>query len=661
MKIFSLVFLLSILIAGFAGSTPDRAEAETWSVSLDGTGDFTSIQEAVGMAASGDVIEIQDSGTYFESITIDSKTLTVRALPWESPIIDAGAKGDRCRANCFFVQGSPGTVIEGIECRNAGGFGIKYEESADVTTRRCVFQQNGAGVGHTSCIGAVVEDCLFYENHSSGEAAIHFWSTPNALARRNLIYENNFRGIAFGNYSYGGTADHNTVVESVVGQVIVGLCSTGCTVTNNILKHTQNNADCIRVESDSVSGFTSDFNLLYRTSARLGSWGGHGACYTLPEWQDASGQDLHSLSVIPGFADEYASDFRLGKDSPCVAAGMGGTSIGRWGAVEIVDLGSFYYGTIQEAVNASVSGNVVEIADSGTYAEQVEIWERSITLRPAAGHAPTVDGEGLRNSCVRTNYTESAVIDGIRCTGSLKQGIELYESLGVIVRGCILEENGAGIIVNRSDACTIEKCRVRDNSDYATAGICFWYAATGLARNNLVYGSNFRGIHFVEAPGGQAYNNTVLGSVVQLEAELSSTDCRFQNNILKALQANNYCIKVDPSSQAGLVSDTNDLCSVDDAFTGYWGGHKALTLADWQSASSRDGSSLDADPLFLGEADGVLSLEAASPCIDAGAPIGEVTDDFDGRARPLGAAFDMGAYEHVPGGTCFLGAALLMP
>ena len=38
-------------------------------------------------------------------------------------------------------------------------------------------------------------------------------------------------------------------------------------------------------------------------------------------------------------------------------------------------------------------------------------------------------------------------------------------------------------------------------------------------------------------------------------------------------------------------------------------------------------------------------LKAGAPCIDAGTTVSAVTTDFDGNARPMGAAYDVGAYE----------------
>jgi len=50
------------------------------------------------------------------------------------------------------------------------------------------------------------------------------------------------------------------------------------------------------------------------------------------------------------------------------------------------------------------------------------------------------------------------------------------------------------------------------------------------------------------------------------------------------------------------------------------------------------------NPLFVNEANSDYHLQSQSPCVDKGTDMG-VTDDFDGRSRPQGAGFDIGAYE----------------
>jgi hypothetical protein len=64
---------------------------------------------------------------------------------------------------------------------------------------------------------------------------------------------------------------------------------------------------------------------------------------------------------------------------------------------------------------------------------------------------------------------------------------------------------------------------------------------------------------------------------------------------------------------------------------------------------------LRVEPAFVSETD--LRLAAGSPCIDSGTPSGAPDHDLDGNPRPLGAGFDLGAFEHDPEAVGEAGAA----
>jgi hypothetical protein len=62
------------------------------------------------------------------------------------------------------------------------------------------------------------------------------------------------------------------------------------------------------------------------------------------------------------------------------------------------------------------------------------------------------------------------------------------------------------------------------------------------------------------------------------------------------------------------------------------------------------GLSLNGNPLFANEASD-FSVKPGSPAIDTGLTLTEVATDIDGLTRPLGSAFDIGAYEFRDGDT----------
>jgi hypothetical protein len=73
-----------------------------------------------------------------------------------------------------------------------------------------------------------------------------------------------------------------------------------------------------------------------------------------------------------------------------------------------------------------------------------------------------------------------------------------------------------------------------------------------------------------------------------------------------------------------------------------------LASGEWTAYSGQDAHSIvvysEAD-IFVDPAVSDLHLSPASPAIDTGTSAGAPSEDFDGRARPQGNGYDIGAYE----------------
>jgi len=90
-------------------------------VALDGSGDFTTIQEAIDIASDGDVIELADgmyTGDGNRDLDYLGKAITIRSAsgnPSACEIDCEGSSGDRHRGVWFQSGEGPGSVLEGIE------------------------------------------------------------------------------------------------------------------------------------------------------------------------------------------------------------------------------------------------------------------------------------------------------------------------------------------------------------------------------------------------------------------------------------------------------------------------------------------------------------------------------------------------------------------
>jgi hypothetical protein len=68
------------------------------------------------------------------------------------------------------------------------------------------------------------------------------------------------------------------------------------------------------------------------------------------------------------------------------------------------------------------------------------------------------------------------------------------------------------------------------------------------------------------------------------------------------------------------------------------------------ASSTQKSNNLTSNPAFVNAAGADFQLQPGSPAIDAGTTLSEVTNDITGKLRPVGGAYDIGAYEYGAGG-----------
>ena len=106
------------------------ASADVFTVALDGSGDYTSIQAAIDAATTGDEVVLQP-GIYNETFDYQGKGLVVRSAegPLTTRIDRNGASGIVVNAN-----GTPnGTRLEGIGIYDAGSVAVEASSAAGLT------------------------------------------------------------------------------------------------------------------------------------------------------------------------------------------------------------------------------------------------------------------------------------------------------------------------------------------------------------------------------------------------------------------------------------------------------------------------------------------------------------------------------------------------
>lgn len=342
-------------------------------------------------------------------------------------------------------------------------------------------------------------------------------------------------------------------------------------------------------------------------------------------------------------------------------------------------------GTSSNPITFMATGNTVVINQSGPIRDDIINIENAdyvvidgFTARDALGN-----GNGVRvvvsdNCIVRncfcdnnaergifTGFTDDILIENNICTNSIDEhGIyvsnssdrpiirynECYGNSKIgIHMNADASAGGDGII---SDA-QIYGNIIHDNN--LAAGINLDGVINAIIYNNLIYNNHssqgialFQGNGAVVSSGAKIYNNTIIvpsdgrwGILVKAGANANT---EVYNNIIINLHAWRGCIALE--STIGFTSDyniLNDKMSVS-------GDGSAISLAAWQ-AYGFDVNSLLADPLtqiFVNPASNNYQLAPGSQAIDGGTSLVSaiVTDDLLGKTRPMGAAYDIGAYEY---------------
>lgn len=312
-------------------------------------------------------------------------------------------------------------------------------------------------------------------------------------------------------------------------------------------------------------------------------------------------------------------------------------------------------------------------------------------LIASTGPGTRLDGLTIRGATmqgVRVTSGASVVIERCIVEGSASRGIQASSGTSVLVEECLVRDNAGGG-TSGSSSTTLVRCRVEGNGGAAVqvGGGCIggvaidcWivgneatFAGGGGAdmasMDGCVFAGNTAeiggGYHSLGAFGVSIANAAFVGNVATGNAGgawlVALTDGIFgpSNGVTGCVFAGNVSPGVTglisdtlgATPDAGLTTITGSTFAGDTLITGnltlkntiVWGtpgpiganGTIAISYSDVQGGAAGTGN-IDADPLFVAAADGVVCLRPASPCIDAGDPASPL--DPDGSPADIGAA-----------------------
>jgi hypothetical protein len=249
----------------------------------------------------------------------------------------------------------------------------------------------------------------------------------------------------------------------------------------------------------------------------------------------------------------------------------------------------------------------------------------------------SIDEHGIYVS----NSGDRPVIRGNRIWGNHANGIHMNGDLSL---------GGDGVISNA----VVEKNVIFDNGAGGGSGINMDGVQDSIIRNNLVYDTRASGISLYRIDGGapstgnRVLNNTVIVASDGrwgLNVRDGSTGNTVRNNVFYSAHSFRGAMSVDADSLAGFTSERN---VVEDRFTTD-DGDSVLTLAQWRAQTGQDLASVASTPaaVFADAAGEDYHLAPGSPALNIGETLGDVVDDLQGTPRPVGPAYDAGAYEGV--------------
>lgn len=213
-------------------------------------------------------------------------------------------------------------VIDGNYAHDNTGAGIMVEISKGnlVMNNLCVANQNLRSASYRDDEGKekfdshsekmVAPSRLFRPYHAGGGRGIYISSAPATKVLHNTAFLNEAEGICVEGPPRDGGAGMLATEDSVVMNNI--------SVFNHGAQLTLRPGE----PGKETLGNSSDYNLIFSVGAVLARDGWSGAStFDLPQWQETSGQDNHSLDADPRFAMPVMKDFRLMPDSPAGRAG----------------------------------------------------------------------------------------------------------------------------------------------------------------------------------------------------------------------------------------------------------------------------------------------------------------------------------------------------
>jgi hypothetical protein len=316
-----LAFICLVGVADHHAQAGSASNPKTIVVALDGSGEFTSIQEAVDAAAKGDTVFLKP-GRYEQDLTIHSKDQLKLIGAGQDKVVLTGRED---LVGVLHVgkwpYGASNIEISDMTINEHGGHAVGLFNGRGVVLKRVTV--NGM-LFSQQVEDARIEDCTIGGSETTG---VQF-ADSQAVVIGNFIHDND-HGVNVAGKS-NVRLERNVITRSLFEAVVVNDKAKAVLVSNTLVKNGGGAAFLGQSQSD-VSGnvvglnrvgflvaassrAATSYNALYNTDGdyvRVGN-----PNQPAPELKAQS-----DLTVDPNFVDPAKDDFRLRPDSPLTKVG----------------------------------------------------------------------------------------------------------------------------------------------------------------------------------------------------------------------------------------------------------------------------------------------------------------------------------------------------
>ena len=292
----------------------------TWYVALDGSGHFTSIQEAIDQAQDGDAVFIK-AGRYAEDVTVHSKEGLKVIGEGREKVFLAGLKRVGTLHIGKWPYGATNVEIRGLTVQQHGGLGVGIFNGAGVTLRN--LKVNGFVFGQ-QVQNVHIEHCIVGGSETTGIA----FADSQATLIDNLIHDND-HGV-----SVGGTSivhlERNVITRSLFEGVLVADQGKVTLIQNTLVK----NGGGVTFQDDATGRVAG--NIIDEAQVGI-AWSvkhtvniAHNGLHNIDVNYQVDGQAVSASLKPHAFSDVYAApkfvaphrgDYRLQANSPLLHVG----------------------------------------------------------------------------------------------------------------------------------------------------------------------------------------------------------------------------------------------------------------------------------------------------------------------------------------------------